>query len=37
MIRIQRYSQDELTAVIVNNEMERSIRHNQRKSIGTIF
>jgi hypothetical protein len=32
MIRIQPYSQDELTAIIVNNEMERSSRDNQRKS-----
>lgn len=31
MIRIQRYSDEELTASIVNNEMERSLRHNQRK------
>jgi len=33
MIRIQRYSQEQLIAVIAKNEMERSLRHNQRKSI----
>jgi hypothetical protein len=32
MIQIQRYSEDELTAIIATNEMERSSQNNQRKS-----
>jgi hypothetical protein len=32
MVRIQRYSQEQLIAIIDNNEMERSLRLNQRKS-----
>jgi len=37
MIRIQRYSEEQLIAVIVNNERERSLRLNKRKSIEKIF
>jgi hypothetical protein len=32
VVRIRRYSQEQLTAIIMNNEIERSLKQIQRKS-----